>query len=207
MTSEVKGTGLSSYTIGKSLALFFSEMLPKGPFANSWIEFNTKALMHQWKGSTPFEKFINDRSESYGSTNFQGVIDLFINVKQSGVDESQFPNGILCLSDGAFNQTDFNDTNVNTTKVKMLNAGFSKSYVDNFKFVFWDIPNAYYGEQSKSTKFETYGNVPNVFYFSGFDGSIVAFLTGVENKQHTPSDAEELFLASMDQEVLNMIEV
>lgn len=99
MTSEVKGTGLSSYSIGKALALFFSEMLPKGPFANSWIEFNTVAKMHQWKGSTPFEKFINDRSESYGSTNFQGVIDLFVNIKHRGVSESEFPSGILCLSD------------------------------------------------------------------------------------------------------------
>jgi hypothetical protein len=99
MTSTAVGTKMSSYSIGKALALFFSEMLPKGRFANSWIEFNNNATMHQWKGSTPVEKFLNDRSESYGSTNFMGVIDLFINIKNQGISIEEFPTGILCLSD------------------------------------------------------------------------------------------------------------
>lgn len=108
---------------------------------------------------------------------------------------------------GAFNKTTFNDTNVNAAKTKLQQAGFSKEYIDNFKFIFWDIPNGYYENQDKSTKFETYGNVPNVYYFSGFDGSIMAFLTGVEGKTSTPSNAEELFLAAMDQEILKKIVV
>lgn len=207
MTSEVQGTGLSSYTIGKSLALFFSEMLPEGPFANSWIEFNNNAMLHQWQGSTPFEKFVNDRSESYGSTNFMGVINLFCTIKSQGVDESAFPTGIICLSDGAFDKADFKDTNVNAAKSKMVSSGFSNEYVDSFKFVFWDIPNSFYGSQAQSTKFETYGNVPNVYYFSGFDGAVVAFLTGVEYQKTAPKNAEELFEAAMNQEILNMVEV
>jgi hypothetical protein len=208
MTSEAAGTGLSSYSIGKALALFFSEMLPEGKFANSFIEFNTKATLHQWKGTTPVEKFLNDRSESYGSTNFMGVIDLFINILRQGVSESEFPSGIICISDGAFNKTDFNDTNVNTAKHTLLGAGFSKEFVDNFKFVFWDIPNGYYEHPKNSTKFETYGNVPNVYYFGGYDGSIVSFLTGNDIKEaKTPTNAEELFQAAMDQQIMKMIEI
>jgi hypothetical protein len=109
---------------------------------------------------------------------------------------------------GAFNKTDFNDSNVNAAKAKLLNAKFPLEYVNNFKFIFWDIPNSHYGNSKESTKFETYGNVPNVYYFGGYDGAIVSFLTGQEGKAgDLPKNAEELFLAAMDQEVLKMVSV
>lgn len=108
---------------------------------------------------------------------------------------------------GAFNKTHFNDTNVNSAKKAMLQAGFSTEYVESFKFVFWDIPNDFYGSQSKSTKFESYGNVPNIYYCSGLDGAILAFLTGVEGQTSEPKNAEELFQAAMGQELMTMIEM
>ena len=46
----------------------------------------------------------------------------------------------------------------------------------------------------------------NVFYFSGYDGSIINFLLGSENRpdQPKPETAEELFNAAMDQEILKL---
>jgi hypothetical protein len=68
------------------------------------------------------------------------------------------------------------------------------------------LQSTYYGKGT-GEKFETYGDTKNVFYLSGYDGSIVAFLTGVEKQEKIPETAEELFQAAMDQEVLSMIQV
>lgn len=210
MGSHAPGTTQSCFDIGKALALFFSEMLPEGHFANSWIEFNSNAKMHTWKGSTPYEKWVNDHSRYVGSTNFQSVIELFCKIKNQGVSESEFPSGILCISDSEFNPTQLKETNVKTARKTLKNAGFSEDYVQNFKIVLWNLQNSYYGRGS-GEKFETYGETQNVFYFSGYDGSVIAFLTGVKDKdgnvKSEPKTDVELFEAAMDQEVLNLVKV
>jgi len=206
MSSLAPGTKLSCYNIGKALALFFSEMLPAGAFANSWIEFNTTAKMHTWKGKTATEKWMNDHSGIVGSTNFQSVIELFCQIKRQGVAESEFPTGILCISDSEFNPTSLGKTNVETARATLTKAGFSETYVNNFKIVLWNLQNSYYGKGS-GEKFETYGETENVYYFGGYDGSIIAFLTGVEGQKKEPKTDVELFEAAMDQEVMARIEM
>lgn len=209
MSSEAVGVGMSSYAVAKALALFFAKMLPDGPFANSWMEFADGAKMHQWKGSTPYEQWNNDNTDEYGSTNFQAVIDLLIAIKAKGVIETEFPSGILCISDGEFNSTDTGETNFDRALQKLRSAGFSEDYVNNFKIVLWDIPNRFYGHSGGNTTFETHGDVKNCFYFSGYDPSIISFLTGTVGKEgeEQPSTAEELFKAAMDQEVLSMVQI
>jgi hypothetical protein len=213
MTGKVTGLKVSAYDVMKSLALFFSELL-EGHFNNTWIEFNDKATMHTWKGSTPVEKLQNDGSESYGSTNFQGVADLFVSILKKGVSESEFPTGIICLSDGCFNDTNTNKTNRKEFLKQLKAGGFSDEFVDNFKIVLWDIPNSYYWDIPNSyygnkpqTAFETYGDAPNMFYMSGLDGSTVSFLLGGGKPESAPKTANELFLAAMDQECLNLVRI
>lgn len=206
MSSPATGTKQSAGDIAKALALFFSEMLPSGHFANSWIEFDNNATMHTWQGSTPVEKWKNDRSKYIGSTNFQSVISLFAFIKHTGVPESEFPTGILCISDGEFNPTDLGTTNVNRALNKLRDSGFSPEYIANFQIILWNLRTYGYGNTA-GNKFETYGNVPNVYYFSGYDGSIVAFLTGVDGQTSVPKNAEELFNAAMNQEVMSLIEI
>ena len=197
MEGIATGTNMSSGNIAKSIALYFSYFL-KGQFADSWIEFNVEAQMKKWKGNTPVEKWFNDKSEYIGTTNFQSVIDLFWDIKGQGVPEEDFPTGILCISDGEFDPSSLNKTNVETALDRLRRAGFSKDFVNNFVIVLWNIPHS---RGSHGNKFETYGNVPNVYYFSGYEPSVITFLTGkIKN-------AEELFLAAMDQEILNMIEL
>ena len=199
MTSQATGTKMSAYNIGKALALYFSEFLD-GPFANAWIEFSDGATMHTWKGNTPVEKWRNDKSEAYGSTNFQSVIKLFVTLKNRGVAEEDFPTGILCISDGEFNPSQAGKTNVETAKSTLLKAGFSKEYVDNFVIVLWNISTSYYG-RGTGTKFETFGEVPGVFYFSGYSSTVVSLLS---SKIKT---ARELFEAVMMQEILQRVEL
>lgn len=205
MTSTAMGCTMSSYDIGKAMALYFSEFLT-GPFANSFAEFADTCKLHQWKGKTAVDKYINDRCEAYGDTNFQSVIDLFISLKNKGVPESDFPTGILCISDNEFDECEVNtSTNFQTAIHKLKQAEFSKEYVDNFKIILWDIPNGYYGKPE--TKFEDFADAPNFFYMSGYDPSAVAFILGTGEFKSTPRNAEELFAAAMDQELLNRVSI
>jgi hypothetical protein len=207
MNSTATGTNMSANAIGKALALYFSAFLD-GKFKNTFIEFANSAKLHTWKGSTAVEKWNNDTCEAYGGTNFMSVATLICKLKGNGVPEKDFPTGILCISDGEFNPTALNKTNVDSFRDALRNAGFSDKYVEDFKIVLWNIQNNYYGGSS-GKKFETHGDVKNVYYFSGYEASTIAFLTGVEGKtsEEAPQNAAELFEAAMDQEVLNMVEL
>ena len=199
MSGTAKGTTMSAGDIAKALALYFSEFLT-GYFNSSWIEFNSDAKMHKWIGNNPVEKWFNDNSSYVGNTNFQSVINLLCKIKKEGVSESEFPTGILCISDGEFDSNALRKTNVDIALMHLREAGFSEEYVSNFVIVLWNIQTIY-GGNNNGNKFETFGNVPNVFYFSGYSPSVISFLTSqVKN-------AEELFLESMNQEILNMVEI
>ena len=202
MTGLVPGTKVSAYDVAKSMALYFSYLL-KGPFHNHWMEFNDKCILKKWIGDTPVKKLQNDRSEAYGSTDFEGVARIFVKVRQSGVKEEDFPGGILCLSDGCFNYTHSNEGNYKSFKKILLRGGFSKEFVDKFKIVLWDIPNGYYAD--RGAKFEEFADCPGMFHISGLDGSVVAFLMGTEYNPTVPKNSDELFLAAMNQEIMDRI--
>lgn len=200
MGSVASGTKYTCMNIGKALALYFSEFLT-GTFANHWIEFNSSAKLHKWSGSTASARWKNDRSSYVGSTNFQSVINLFCDMKRNGTPESDFPSGILCISDSEFNPVSLGKTNVEQALFSLQQAGFSKDYLDTFKIVLWNLQSGYYGANT-GKKFETFGDVKNVYYFSGYSAATVKFL--LENKVETALD---LFMTAMDQELLNLIEV
>ncbi len=199
MSSTASGTNMSCYDIGKALALYFSEFLT-GKFADAWIEFKSDAKMHTWSGNTPLEKWYNDKSSFVGGTNFQSVIALFVKLKQQGIPESEFPSGILCISDSEFNPSQLGKTNVESALATLRRGGFSEEYIQNFVIVLWNLQSSYYG-RGTGEKFETYGNTPNVFYFSGYSAATVSFLS------NDIKTAEELFNEAMNQEVLSLIEL
>ena len=200
MKSPAQGTNMASGDIAKAIALYFSYFLT-GVFSSSWIEFSRMAKLNYWKGNTPLEKWYNETNDGYcNNTDFQTVISLFCNIKAQGVAEQDFPIGILCISDGEFDQTQLDETNVEASKRRLILAGFSQDFVNNFVIILWNIPNSYY-KKGGQVNFETYGNQPNVFYFGGYSASIISFLT---DKIKTP---RELFDSVMDQEILNLVEL
>lgn len=210
MTSKAKGCSATSYDIGKSMALYFSEFLT-GPFANSFAEFADRCRLHQWTGNTPVDKYINDRCEAYGGTNFQSVIDLFIRLRNEGVREEDFPTGLLLISDGELGPCSLrrgnNSTNFQAAINRLKNAGFSEEYVKNFKLIMWDVPNDFYGG-GNTVKFEDFADAPNFFYMSGYDPSVISFImSGNRPEAKVPKNAEELFMVAMDQELLNRLQV
>ncbi len=203
MSAKARGCKVSSNCIAKSMALFFSEFL-EGYFSGTFAEFSDGCKLHKWKGENPVDKYLNDHCESYAGTNFQSVIDMFIDLKDKGVPECEFPDGILCLSDGEFQHHGASDTNFQLAIKRLKEAGFSNEYVDKFQIILWDIPNDYYSDNH--VKFEDFATAPNFFYMSGLDGSIISFLL-TKNKPQPPKNAEELFLSIMDQDLFNMVKV
>ena len=201
MTAEATGCGMSSYSVAKAMALYFSEFLT-GPFANSYVEFATNCNMVQWKGKTPVDKWMNDRNANYGSTNFLAVARLFADLKGRGVPESDFPEGLLCVSDGEYDYCGDNDTNFQQFRIILKDVGFSEEYVNNFKLVLWDIPNGYYSKNKPT--FEDFADAPNCFHISGYDPAVVTFLMG---KGYNPCNSKELFEAALNQELLNKLQI
>lgn len=204
MTSPAIGTNVSAYGVAASMALFFSYLL-EGPFKNAFYEFSSGAILRRWNGKTPLERLSNMNRSTVAGTDFQAVARDFVNIKRTGVDESEFPTGILCVSDGEFNRSE-KESNFDSFLSTLRNGGFSKNFVDNFKVVLWDIPNGYYG--NSTPKFEDFADRKGLFHIGGFDPAVVAFLMGSEVKDKAaPTNSEELFEAAMDQRLLDEITV
>lgn len=205
MTSLVPGTSASAYSVGKSLTLFMSYLL-EGTFANHYLEFSNKTIMKTWKGDNPVDQLCNDNSSIIAGTNFQSITVHWNKMLRQGINENEFPTGIVCFSDGCFNSTRNTKTNFKTLLYSLRRGGFSEDYVSNFKVILWDIPNGFYGKSQ--TAFEDFADAPNLFHVSGLDGSALAFLTGATTgATGAPQNTEELFAAAMNQEVLNMVQV
>lgn len=204
MTGIGKGTKMTSYDIGLALALYFSYSL-HGAFENHLITFSDTPTMREFKGNTPSDKFLNFSNNYFGSTEFLSIAELFADLKNT-VPEEDFPKGVLCVSDGEFNYSGTNISNFKAFRQILTDAGFSKDYVDNFKLVLWDIPNDFY-HSAEAPKFESFADAPNNFYMSGYDGSIVSFLFGKDYNKPAPKNANELYKAVMDQELLNRVKI
>lgn len=200
---------LKSIEVAMSSLIFFNEMMDKkSPFYNVFLDFGSKTSMNFLQGSNFLEKY-QQCPRPFGGTNFQGVFDFLVEFKRKNptVSEELIPNFIVAFSDVEFNSVGRESSNVEVGREKLRKGGFSKEYCDSFGICFVDLPNTYYGRPS--TKFETFANAKNTFYFSGYDLSPLAFLFGVEGKtiDTIPTTADELFQAAMDQEVLRMIEL
>lgn len=204
MTSCGRGTNMSAYAIAKSMALYFSAMFD-GPFKDAYATFSDTCKLCKWQGKTAIEKWANDTDSNFGSTNFQAVAEMLVKIRKN-VPESEFPTGVLCISDGDFNWCGVNESNFNKFRKTLLSGGFSKDFVENFKLILWDIPNSYYGNSTRA-KFEDFADAPNNFYISGYDPAAVAFIMGTEQRQVTPRNASELFIAAMDQDLLNRLTI
>lgn len=205
MGSQAVGTKMTSGNIGKAFALYFSSLLT-GAFANNYAVFSDKCELRQWTGTTASEKWRNDNENFYSSnTNLQSVAAFFVDLKKQGIPDGEFPSGCLIISDGEFDSVSGNKTNFEEFRIRLLRGGFSQEFVDNFKLIVWDLPNRYY--TNSKPKFEDFADAPNNFYLSGYDPSAIAFILGTNKFKPSPRNAQELFLAAMDQDLLNRLSI
>lgn len=205
MKAKAIGTEVRSIEVAISMALYFSELL-KGDFANTFLEFAKETVIRTWNGNTPFEKWRNTAlSGECDNTNFLSIAELFVDLKSQGYNESEFPTGVICVSDGEFDEAPSNKSNFEVFLEILRKGGFSNKFVDNFKLVLWDIPNVYYSGKNIRPKFEGIADRPNFYYMTGFDPAGIAFLTGTKYSPSIPKTAEDLFKAALNQELIKKI--
>lgn len=203
---------MKSVDVATSHIILLDDMLESSIFKGYFLEFSNTCNMVKINGNNFYEKTRNKLRGQAAGTNFLSVIDLFIKLKNSNphLAEKEFPNMIVCFSDGEFNSAPNQSTNIEAARRKLINAGFSKEYAESFGFCFVDMPNMFnINYASRKPKFETFGDTKNCFYFSGYDLSPLAFLFGGSKTSSSgvPSTAAELFDAAMDQEVLLKVQV
>jgi hypothetical protein len=211
---------LRSIEVAVSSAIFFNEMMnKKSPFYDTYLSFSRGTEMAKFRGENFVDKYLTSPRICGGGTNFESVFDFFVSFKMQNpdIDESLIPNFIVCFSDGEFNRASCSVkghvvSNVERGREKLAQV-YSDEFCQNFGICFVDLPNTFYGSPL-GPKFETFGDCKNTFYFSGYDLAPLGFLFGVEGKVNeetgeiiVPKTGVELFYASMDQELLNLITV
>ena len=214
MMSAIKG--LPNYQcidMAVSLALFFAK-LNKGAFHNKVMMFDNVSRPFDLPSESFTENARSLPSVPCGGTNFQSIIDEIVKIRKENPDIplEDYPKTILVVSDMQFNpiprmighrdRPNAEPTNAEYSR-NVLKTVFPSEFVDSMKFVWWDCCGR--GAQT----YEGDSNNGQDFFFSGFDGSILSFLIGMENKtengQVVKVTAEEIALNALNQEILSYV--
>lgn len=195
-----------------SLGVFFST-LNKGAFHKNVIMFDDESKVMQLKGDfCDMIRQIITQNDAMGSTNFQSVIDEIVRIRENNkeIPIEDYPDTLLVVSDMQFNPTGRYsrngleqskiDTNYQVAKDKLLKV-FPKSFVDNFKIIWWDCTSR------KKVDYPSTMEDGGTYLMSGFDGSIVSLLLGETDgedakKDYKPISMEEMIGKVLSQEVL-----
>lgn len=221
MNSKVAGGTTSAMNVAESLGVYFANLLP-GAF-NGWvIRFSSRSEWVKLTGS--FTQQIKQMTwgDCPSNTDFQSIIDSFVTMKQKHpqIPETDFPNTLLVVSDMQFDAAGYYQsqylgrnvpynaqTNYEVAIKKLKAAGFSKAFVDDFQFIWWDVT----GRVKKD--FPQTLAQPGGYYLSGFDGALVSLIVNGEKVK----DAEtgklrdktmlEKLQDALNQEVLQQVTV
>ena len=199
--------------IAASLALFFSE-LNQGAFHHKIMMFDNTSYPFDFKSDSFCENVMTLPGVPCGGTNFQSVIDEIVKIRQQNpnIPLEEYPNTLLVVSDMQFNATGYGlygrssrqqECNLEYAKETLYKV-FPKDFVDNMKFIWWDCA-------SRRQTFEGSAFESGVTFLSGFDGSIINTLLGMEKVfdektgEYRNPTAEELVEKALSQEILNYI--
>jgi hypothetical protein len=213
MTWSYAKKDLSCYTVAKSLAIYFAT-LNEGAFHKNVIMFDSESEVAELSGS--FSDMWNQIPEdAMGSTNFQSVVDEIIRVRRNNpnVPLEDYPQTLLIVSDMQFNPTNNGwgnvtsrqvTTNYEEMKYKLAQA-FPKEFVDDMKFIWWQV-------NASTTDFPSTMDDPGTYVISGFDGSIVSILLGGEdtfdqNGNKIQLSMEEMVDKALNQELLMQVKI
>ena len=204
--------GVCCGDIATSLALFFSE-LNEGAFHHKIMMFDNTSYPFDFKSDSFCDNLMSLPGVPSGGTNFQSVIDEIVKIRKQypQIPLEEYPNTILVVSDMQFNPTGNwwnrnprqQECNLEFAKETLYEV-FPKEFVNNIKFIWWDCA-------SRKQTFEGSAFEPGITFLSGFDGSIINTLMGMEKVldektgEYRNPTAEELVMKALSQEILNYI--
>jgi hypothetical protein len=217
MNQPVKGLkDVYCSDVASSLALFFAD-LNSGAFHNKVIMFDNESYPYDMKGDSFCDRIMNLPSVGCGGTNFQSAVEEIIKIRQQHpeIPLEQYCTTILVVSDMEFDPSNRNwygsprqqDTNYEYSK-KKLKEVFPEEFVDNMKFIWWDVASRH-----GNTHYEGKSIEPGCTFLSGFDPSIITMLMGetkvVDEKtgKVRQMTAEELVAKALNQEILTYIKL
>jgi hypothetical protein len=185
-----------------SLGIFFST-LNEGAFHKNVIMFDDKSTIKQLSGD--FCDMIHQvPMDSMGGTNFQSVVDEIIRVRKNNpqIKLEDYPKTLLVVSDMQFNCCGDVNTNYELMKSKLYDC-FPKEFVDDMKFVWWNV-------NSNLTDFPSRIEDGGTYLFGGLDGSVISLLLGCELKEKEKKERPSMIdvvASALSQEILLQVKI
>lgn len=195
---------LQATDVASAYLLFFNELLPdECEFKDVYMEFaSTCVARFIPSNASIYEKWRNIVGTGGSpATDLMSVARGLVQLYNAGrLNLGDMPTALAMFSDGNFNHTYRSEDRKRTAfdnVRKYLSDHISEEYGRTIDLVMWDICNS----SSTETKFETYGDHSNTFYFSGPDPAALALM--FRNKR--PANALEMIDIALDQEALSRI--
>jgi hypothetical protein len=202
MTWKYNNSNVTPYDVCSSLGVFFST-LNEGAFHKQVIMFDTTSYVKQLRGD--FCQMMRQLPKNaMGGTNFLSVVKRIVKIRKDNpsIPLEDYPTTLLVVSDMQFNATGGVDTNYERCKTMLLEV-FPQEFVNNFKFVWWNVATT-------TRDFPSRINDGGTFLLSGFDGSVISLLLGEELTEKTkkkPQTMQELVDVALSQEVFSLLKI
>lgn len=197
-----------------SLGVYFAE-LNTGAFHNVVASFDNVSRLMTMTGDSFCDRlnYLRSKCDGYGGTNFQSLIDLIVDTrkKNPNMPLEDFPQTLLVVSDMQFNPAGYGrsfgttseQSNYEAAKRK-LSSVFPKEFVDDFKIVWW------YCSNRPTSDFPSTMEHGGTYMISGYDGAIISFVLGGEQKvdengKVVQPTMEEIVQSALNQEALCLI--
>jgi len=172
-------SGTTAYEICISLGIVFSA-LNIGHFKDHVVAFDEESALIKLCGNFTDRVYqILQMKTAWGSTNFQSVIDLIVQIRNAfpSIPVADYPSTLLVLSDMQFNPVKGNSaTNYRKAIAKLKKVGLGK-----IRIIWWFLNGA---EKDFPSKINDEG----VNIVGGFDPTILKALAFPGKNHHTDTD-------------------
>ena len=197
--------------VALSLGILLSDSL-EGPFNRHFIGFSTTSTLQSLEGADFYSMatgLLSNRNRWMGSTNFASVIDLLVDLRNNNpeIPVSEFPTSLVVISDMQFNPTAkknyFGSNTREEDNSSVAQARLDEVGLGHIQLIWWYVAPDRGGKPSH--KYED-----NRAYISGYDGSVVNVITGLEQKSagRGKSDltSEQLMIEALSQELYLLVD-
>lgn len=197
----------TAYDVCTSLGVFFST-LNQGAFHKHVIMFDTTSHIKRLSGDF-YDMMSQIPRNAMGSTNFMSVVREIVRVRRENptIPLEDYPKTLLVVSDMQFNPAnnwrEKGDIQTNYQAMKeMLYENFPREFVDEMKFIWWNVSD-------RLNNFPSTISDGGTYLFGGFDGSVITMLLGGEEqkdeKKAVKKSMQDVVNEALNQEILSLV--